>query len=179
MWSVCLCVQGGGRGHIARDAVGGGPRAAFIAACITPHLSKTLLPTHTPHTPCLSLSLSFGPTSALSPQVWSGIRCRGGSGHRHHHQSLLGGLFPFPSQFAWAPTLALTHLLVPQASFTAHIAGVAAGLMRGYALQPGVCVCGVFVCVCVCFFWGGRGLQEEKERGEGWRGQSNMCERAL
>lgn len=73
-------------------------------------------------------------------QVWAGYRCRSSQSH-------LLGLLHLPSQFAWVPTLALTHLLVPQASFTAHMAGVCAGLCRAYALEPGVCVC-------VC--WNGR-----------------------
>lgn len=44
---------------------------------------------------------------------------------------------PVPSRFSWAPTLALTHLCVPQASFPAHIAGVVAGVIRAYCLEPG------------------------------------------
>lgn len=30
-----------------------------------------------------------------------------------------------------------THLCVPEASFPAHLAGVVAGLLRAYALEPG------------------------------------------
>ncbi|KAF6251854.1 hypothetical protein COO60DRAFT_580622 [Scenedesmus sp. NREL 46B-D3] len=43
---------------------------------------------------------------------------------------------PVPSRFSWVPALALTHLCVPEASFPAHIAGVAAGLLRAYCLEP-------------------------------------------
>jgi hypothetical protein len=44
---------------------------------------------------------------------------------------------PIPSRFSWVPTLALTHLCVPEASFPAHMAGVVAGLLRAYCWEPG------------------------------------------
>jgi hypothetical protein len=42
-----------------------------------------------------------------------------------------------PSQFAWVPALALTHLCVPEASFPAHLCGVLAGVVRAYLVEPG------------------------------------------
>jgi hypothetical protein len=81
--------------------------------------------------------------------VWSGYRCRRGC----HH---VLGLLPIPAHFSWVPTLALTHLLVPQASFPAHLAGVCAGLCRAYAIEPGkagsghVAPVGGGWCTCLC-----------------------------
>uniref|UniRef100_A0A383WNC0 Peptidase S54 rhomboid domain-containing protein n=1 Tax=Tetradesmus obliquus TaxID=3088 RepID=A0A383WNC0_TETOB len=43
---------------------------------------------------------------------------------------------PVPARFSWVPALALTHLCAPEASFPAHIAGVVAGLLRAYCLEP-------------------------------------------
>jgi hypothetical protein len=64
--------------------------------------------------------------------VWAGCRKR--------RQEPFLYLLSIPSQFSWLPTLALTHLLVPQASFTSHMAGVAAALGRAYLVQPGEAV---------------------------------------
>jgi hypothetical protein len=62
-------------------------------------------------------------------QVWAGCR-RGGSVR-------LWGL-AVPARYSWCVSLALTHLCVPEASLPAHLAGVAAGLLRAYVVQPGV-----------------------------------------
>jgi hypothetical protein len=75
--------------------------------------------------------------------VWSGCQRRAPESH-------LLGLASLPSQFSWVPTLALTHLLVPQTSFTAHMAGVAAGLCRAYALDPGTVWGGSSASCCFC-----------------------------
>lgn len=75
--------------------------------------------------------------------MWAG-HCK--RGHVVYGVPLLPPSFSFsiPSAFTWVPTLALTHLLVPQASFTGHMAGVCAGLARAYCVEPGknvVCLC--------------------------------------
>lgn len=58
--------------------------------------------------------------------------------HRRSGQSLqvLPGLL-LPAQYSWVASLALTTLLVPQASFPAHLCGVLAGLAKAYLLEPG------------------------------------------
>jgi hypothetical protein len=49
---------------------------------------------------------------------------------------VLPGLL-LPAQYSWVASLALTTLLVPQASFPAHMCGVLAGLAKAYLLEPG------------------------------------------
>eukprot|EP00878_Enallax_costatus_P021654 GHUV01022941.1.p1 GENE.GHUV01022941.1~~GHUV01022941.1.p1 ORF type:complete len:364 (+),score=118.20 GHUV01022941.1:297-1388(+) len=70
-------------------------------------------------------------------KVWAGFK-RGGAVY-------IWGV-PVPSRFSWVPTLALTHLCAPEASFPAHIAGVAAGILRAYCWEP--------VLTCLRHGWG-------------------------
>ncbi|KAF8057102.1 RBL14 [Scenedesmus sp. PABB004] len=65
---------------------------------------------------------------AFALKVWAGAQ------RREATVRLFG--VPCPAVFAWLPTLALTSLCVPESSFPAHIAGVVAGLLRTYAIEP-------------------------------------------
>ncbi|MEW5308346.1 MAG: hypothetical protein WDW38_000315 [Sanguina aurantia] len=41
-----------------------------------------------------------------------------------------------PARYSWVLQLALTHVMVPQASFTGHMCGVVAGLLQGFVVSP-------------------------------------------
>lgn len=43
---------------------------------------------------------------------------------------------PLPSNLAWLPYLAVTHIAVPEASFPAHVCGVLAGVVQAYLVRP-------------------------------------------
>jgi rhomboid domain-containing protein 1 len=65
---------------------------------------------------------------AFALKVIAGAEARGGA------SSALG--LAVPSQWAWVLQLGLTHLAVPEASFSGHMCGIIAGILRAYLLGP-------------------------------------------
>lgn len=76
-------------------------------------------PPSSPHAPCAP------PTQVLMGQLRPSNSC-----------SVLGPV-QIPARYSWVLQLALTHVLVPHASFTGHMCGVVAGLLQGFVISPG------------------------------------------